>query len=309
LLVRANALAGSGLYNLTNPTWNIPGWTAKNYNLDGAAPEPIGYWTDRLSAQLAFFWYVSQDNQPSVTATLTRIDNNESADLQAMADYNVKMPTATASITTHTGRENTGQRPDGGTSYWLSCGLPTNPCVNFSFHVSNNAGFLGSIVMNQLISQTESLTDSQQHVINVNHGPPPQLDNAPMYEPAVATSATWTGLDAPGIGLTNAYVSATTTYTFSDTFMYKPDDHGFWVPLLNGTWTWSAGATITNVPSNVWCVSGRAACPGTAPQMSSTVPSGTQYFPSWTVTYQNVHSRDRRVESKWQHTTPLLPAP
>ncbi len=38
--------------------------------------------------------------------------------------------------------------------------------------------------------------------------------------------------------------------------MYKPNDHSFWVPLLNSTLTWSAGATITNVASNVWCVNG-----------------------------------------------------
>jgi hypothetical protein len=50
--------------------------------------------------------------------------------------------------------------------------------------------------MNQIVSQTESLNDAQRHVTNVNK-----------------------------------YASAVTSYTFSDTFMYKPTDHGFWVPI------------------------------------------------------------------------------
>ncbi len=207
LLVRAKPIGGSGTYNLTNPTWNIPGYTAKDYQLNGATPEPIGYWTDRLSPQLAFFWYLPQDNTVTVTATLTRIDNNESADLQATADYNVQMPTSSASITVHPGRENTGQRSDGNGGYFLSCGTPQNECVDFSFNVTNDAGFPGTIAMNQLITQSEAFTDAQNHVRNVTYVPPPQLDNSPLYLPGVATTATWSAYDAPGIGLTNTYVS------------------------------------------------------------------------------------------------------
>jgi hypothetical protein len=315
LQVQVNGTAGSGAYSLSNPTWTIPGSTEKDYEFNGATPQPIAS-TDLTSSQLAFFWYVAQDNRPSVTATLTRSDSNEIAYPQAQADYNVQTPTAKAYLAQHPGRTNTGTRSDGNGKYYLSCGNPEDPCINFSFSISNNVGFPGIIAMNQLIVQSRSYTNSNGVVTSDQWGPPPELDNGPLpeYVPAVTTGATWTALDAPGIGLLNTYVTATTSYTFSDTFMYQASDHGFWVPLQAGTWGWSAGATITNVTSNLWCVdgtivSGGTLCPGSAATITAATPSATQSFPSWTATYQNSTSYQRKVGSKRPHTTPLLSAP
>ena len=258
LLVRQKAGSGSGSYAApSNTEWNIPGWTYKTY-------QPTGSPASRLSGDglqglnPVFFWTSGGDQPPSVVATLNRSDNNEIADVVAAADYNVNVPTSTATIVAHRHRIQIGTR-SGISSPLLELGTDVlgSEGIDFTYSIANDAGYPGKIGMIQIISRTTTLWNQSNIATSspvtgeLDNGQP---DGTPWYQPPVTTDKPYLQpdglavIDAPAIGLSTAYSQEAITDSFDDYFMYKPhprttSDTAYWVLLQRGGWSWQAGAT------------------------------------------------------------------
>lgn len=206
---------GTGTYNQpSSVSWNIPGSTYTAYDRSGSAAVGLSAADLGSATPSPFFWADgTQEHKSSVSAQIIRSDSEETAELSSQTDYNVVSPTVSISETAAgaTG-VRVGTRSDGSppSFTYLTYGDLASPTVNYSYSVTNNQGFPGSISMTQLISgssvATGSATPTPTPQIDYIPSATPWLDNAADYASPVPSSSTWSSVDAPGSGCASSTI-------------------------------------------------------------------------------------------------------
>lgn len=307
---------GTGTYGPpTDVWWIVPGWNYTDYSRNGAAPTSLGTSDYASPTPPPLFWTDNNEQHVTVSATLVRSDNQEIADVATALDYNVNRPDTSVSVTSGgAAAVRVGTRSDFPGTF-LTFGDQATPAMHFSYNVTNDKGFPGTIGMTQLLYTAYSYTGPNNASGGATYGSAtaPLLDNVVDYVAPVSTASTITAIDAPGTGTPAGptYNALSSSGTFTDYFMYKANGtNTVWVTLNKASWAWS-GSAMYNLATQKWCLDSAPGCPTTVPAPTGGVTDGPwQNFdqPAWPGVYANhPDALHRFLQSHSANRMPITP--
>jgi len=309
LITAVKSGTGTGSYSISNAEWTVDPGAVTAYARNGTPAAALA--SPAFIKNVSIYWIDHGTKNIAVSAEADRADGQEVSIPNTQIVYSVGTPSYSITLTTPSSPGiYVGTRTDvlGQLLTWGSG--PSGPAITFGYTVTDDKGFSGTTAMTQLLDRITTIDGNRVDLTSPN---PPWLDNEVNYAGVVqATGTPVDVLDAPGLFLKSTYKTAIISDSFTDYFMYKPDDHGIWVTLATTSWGWNAGATIVNVKKNSWCLDGVSGCPNSTPVATHTnnpSASASSHLPTWGGVYHSTTAALQAYQSAsgastW-HITPI----
>ena len=212
-------------------SWSVPGTVVADYqaNANSATVTPL---TQLTNATVDFYW-VAASSGAVVTYTATMAGGSS---FTANTTFNVLGPTFT--VTTATGTVTIG-------SSWgnlqMSCGTPATPGIRFSRSTPTfPTGWIPAWTwQTQWVQVVQSTTRRKQFP----EGNWIRLSGSGVCDKTYPYGSGDEVNDSPSTSLSEDYVRATASDSYSMYLMFKPGGTAIWVPRQLVSWSWTGDAS------------------------------------------------------------------